>query len=110
MNTVEQQGTIEHEELSDGDRFKLINELQMRVARELLAPKLAADCAVAEGNHDNDIMFKWVDDANGPSLSQRFREIVDAHPGLLEQYANKSDLHQYDQDAVVAKIEELLKA
>lgn len=106
MDTMEQGSALER--LSDEERRKLVSELQIRVAREMCAPKDSPECAAPSGDRDNEIMFKWVDSSDGPSLSARFREIIDAHPELVERYADKSDLHEYDQDAVVARIEGLL--
>ena len=104
---------IEHgqdtESLTDEARRKIVSELQIRVARELLAPKASPECAVPAGDHDNEIMFKWVDASSGESLSAKFRRVIEERPELIERYANKSDLHEYDQDAVAAEIEGLLQ-
>ena len=88
------------EVLSDQDRRRIVNEMQIRVARELFSK---------DSLNDNEIMFKWVDQSRGDSLSRMFRQIIESHPELVEQYADANHLHQYNQDSVIAKIEELLK-
>ncbi len=102
MNTHESvESDIEHTGLvlSEQDKLRIINEMQVRVASELLGP---------HSEDENQIMFKWVASSKGTSLSKKFREIINEHPELIEQYADVNELHAYNQDSVIAKIEEFL--
>lgn len=89
-----------HEKSNVERKIGIINELQIRVARELLG---------TDGKNDNEIMFAWVDKSKGQSISEKFRLIIETHPEFIEQYEDLDKLHTFNQDFVVAKIEELLR-
>lgn len=89
-----------HEKLNGEHEIRLINEMQIRVARELLG---------TDGKSDNEIMLAWVDKSKGQSLSKKFRAIIELHPELVEQYEDTDKLHAFNQDFVVTKIEKLLR-
>jgi len=93
---------IDHDEsvLSNEDRIRISNEIQIRVAGELLGPS---------SETENQVMFKWVALSQGTSLSKRFREIMRDHPELIDQYADTNELHAYNQDAVIVKVEEFFR-
>ncbi|MEI8249264.1 MAG: hypothetical protein WCG07_02085, partial [Candidatus Taylorbacteria bacterium] len=62
MHTIESpQEDIMPEVLSDRDKLRIINEIQIRVARELFSK---------DALNDNEIMFKWVEQSRGDSLSR----------------------------------------
>ncbi len=86
--------------LSNEDRMRISNDIQIRVAGELLGPR---------SETENQVMFKWVALSQGTSLSKKFREIMRDHPELIEQYADTNEIHAYNQDAVIAKVEEFLR-
>ena len=103
MNTLESgQSDIDNvkENLSEQDKFRISNEIQVRVAGELLGP---------HSEDENQIMFTWVALSRGTSLSKKFREIMGEHPELIEQYADVNELHAYNQDSVIAKVEEFIR-
>lgn len=95
------ESALDHiEPLGEQDRFRIRNEMQVRVAGELLGP---------HAEDENQIMFKWVASLKGTSLSKKFQQIIDAHPEFIDQYGDTNEQHAYDQDSVVLKIEDLLK-
>ena len=98
--SVESDIDDQKETLTEQDRFRINNEIQVRVAGELLG---------SHSEDENQVMFKWVALSQGTSLSKKFREIISEHPELIEQYADVHELHAYNQDAVIAKVEEFLR-
>ena len=86
-------------DLADADRLRVTNELQVRVADELFA---------AEAVNENEVMFKWIDQARGESLSSRFRELIAAHPELIDQYVEAGRIHGLGQESIVEHIKDVL--